>query len=381
MTLKEIIVNFLKGQTDATASLKQIYKGIDESDYHSESDTLHDSARAVIYRHPEEFKRVCKGIYMLKGSKSTSLLIEGDGRQMEEIEDASIDCIITDHPWEDKKAHKSGNQKNFADYSTFRYELDDFKAKARVLKDGAYLVEFLPVESATNYEYLYEIKKMAKECGLQYYTHCIWRNAPEGKINTGKTTKGVQQLVIFTKGKPRKLSRPGVAGYQTREILNYEIEYLLPTKNKHHQAEKPIELYEYLINNLTEEEDICLDQFGGSCNMLKAATNLNRFAIVYEICKDYIEKAAERFSLVKLYEDTIKPCLEDVIETTKDIIGKVYVNLSSYKWSDVVNNIEQGDIPLFVQCNNKLYQYETGISSGSINKLQSYFGIENVITG
>ncbi len=301
MTLKDIIVDFLQKKKDAVASLKEIYQGIDDSDYISASNTVHDSARAVIYRNDETFKRVCKGVYMLKGAKSSSLLIEGDGRTLDEIDNESIDCIITDHPWEDKKAHKSGNQKGFAEYDTFRYTLDDFKNKARVLKNGSFLVEFLPVESATNWEYLEEIKHMAVDAGFQYYTHCIWRNAPEGKINTGKTTKGVQQILIFSKGKPRKLSRPGIAGYQTREILNYEIEILLNQKDKVHQAEKPIALYEYLIEQLTDEEEVCLDQFAGSCNMLQAAINKNRFAICYELCHEFVEKAAKRFNATALY--------------------------------------------------------------------------------
>ena len=300
-TLREVIINFMSGCTGGVSTLKEIYNAIDNSNYVSNSDTVHESARAVIYRHEDDFQRVCKGVYMLKGEKSCSLLIEGDGRKLAEIEDASIDCIITDHPWEDKKAHKSGNQKGFAEYDVFQYSLEDFKEKARVLKDGAYLVEFLPVESATNWEYLYQVKKFADQCGLKYYTHCIWRNAPEGTINTGKTTKGVQQLIIFTKGKPRKLSRPGIAGYQTKEILKYEIEVLLPTREKHHQAEKPIALYEYLIGNLTEEGDICLDQFGGSCNLLQATINKNRFGIVYEICSEFIDKAVQRFGAYVLY--------------------------------------------------------------------------------
>ena len=311
MTLRETIINFMRGKLNGIATLKEIYKGVDESDYISNSKTVHESARAVILRNKNDFKRICKGVYMLQGEHSTSLLINGDSRKMEEIEDDSIDCIITDHPWEDKKAHKSGNQKHFADYSTFKYTIDDFKAKARVLKSGAYLVEFLPVESATNYEYLYEIKKMAKECGLKYYTHCIWRNAPEGAINTGKTTKGVQQILIFSKGKPRKLSRDSVNAYQTREILNYEIEILLKNKDKHHQAEKPVELYEYLIRNLTDEKDICLDQFGGSCNIIKAAINTNRFAICYELAKEYVVNAVKRFGCIKLYDE------DDVIEEAK----------------------------------------------------------------
>ena len=303
MTLKETIITFLNGRKGSTATLKEIYKGIEDSDYTSKSDTVDCSARAILYRHKETFKRICKGVYMLKGEKSASLLIEGDGRKMDEIDDGSIDCLITDHPWEDKKAHRSGNQKCFAEYDTFRYTQEDFDQKARVLKDGAYDIEFVPLDSPTNYEYLYEIKRMAKRAGLDYYCSCIWRNAPEGKINTGKTTKGVQQILIFSKGKPRKLSKASVNAYQSREILNYEIECLLPQKNKHHQAEKPIELYEYLIKMFTEENDVCLDQFGGSCNMLKAATNLGRFSIVYEICHDFVMNAVERFKCLALYKD------------------------------------------------------------------------------
>ena len=313
MILRDIIIQFMQKTKDGIATLKEIYQAVDTSDYVSNSNTVHNSARAIIYRNTDTFQRICKGVYFLKGKHSASLLIEGDGRKMDEIEDASIDCIITDHPWEDKKAHRSGNQKNFADYSTFRYTLEDFKQKARVLKPGAYLAEFLPIESSTNYEYLYEIKKLAKQCGLEYYTHCLWRNAPEGTINTGKTTKGVQQIVIFSKGKPRKLSKASVNAYQTKEILRYEIEMLLPTKNKHHQAEKPIELYEYLIRNFTEEQDICLDQFGGACNMLQASVNLNRFAIVYEIAKDYVANAIKRFNMATLYAENR---IEKTVETS-----------------------------------------------------------------
>lgn len=304
MTLKQVIIDFMKGCTGGTAALKQIYEAIDRSDYQSVSSTVHDSARAVIYRNTADFKRICKGVYMLTGEKAAALLINGDGRQLDEIEDSSVDCIITDHPWDNNSFFsKPGNQKSFSDYDTFLYQQSDFNAKARVLKPGAFLVEFLPVESPGNFEYLYEIKKMAKKAGLNYYASCIWRNAPEGTVNTGRTTKGVQQIVFFSKGKPRKLSRQGVNAYQTKEILKYEVEMLLPKSRKHHQAEKPVELYEYLIRNLTDEKDICLDQFGGSCNMLRAALNLDRFAIVYELAAQYVRNAVERFSMTPLVEE------------------------------------------------------------------------------
>lgn len=79
-------------------------------------------------------------------------------------------------------------------------------------------------------------------------------------------------------GSSHRLKAVGGA-YDKRKDLFYKIEMLLKAKDKHHQAEKPIFLYEYLINLFTEEKDILLDTYGGSCNLLKAATNLNRFAI------------------------------------------------------------------------------------------------------
>ena len=75
MTLKEIIVSFMEGVKGGVATLKQIYSAIDKSDYVSESDTVHDSARAIIYRHPESFKRVCKGVYMLNRKECVGCLM------------------------------------------------------------------------------------------------------------------------------------------------------------------------------------------------------------------------------------------------------------------------------------------------------------------
>ena len=301
MTMHNIIIKFMAKQQGCVATLKDIYEYV-EKNWENKYNTLPESCRAVLYRHKDEFKRVVKGVYMYTGEHSNSLLLEGDGRKLEEIEDNSIDCIITDHPWSDKKAHKAGNQKDFVNYETFRYTKEDFAAKYRVMKDGAYLAEFVPIESATNWEYLSELKQMAKEAGFQYYASCIWRKAPEGTINTGRTTKGVEQILIFSKGKPRRLAPQGKP-YMTNGNLAYEIDIPIKASEKHHQAEKPIELYEYLIEKLTNEKDVCLDQFGGACNLLKAAINKNRFAVVYEFCHEFIEKAVDRFKLNKLYDE------------------------------------------------------------------------------
>lgn len=61
-----------------------------------------ESVRARIYENLGiKFLRVRKGVYVAKDQDC--VLIEGDGRDLSILEDKSIDCIITDHPWLDKK--------------------------------------------------------------------------------------------------------------------------------------------------------------------------------------------------------------------------------------------------------------------------------------
>ena len=306
ITLINRIISFMEGTVGGVATLKEIYSDV-KNQFKSDEETLpnnfEEKVRCVIYR-DSKLKRVTKGVYMYSGENTAGLIIHGDGRKLDEIEDGSIDLIITDHAWSDAKAHKSGNQKNFAaDYENtcFRYEESDFIQKSRVMKKGAYLVECLPTESSSNYEYLYEIKKMAKKAGFEYYAKLMWMKAPEGTINTGKTTKGIEDIMIFTKGKPRRLSQ-AKKPYLTKSILPGRLDIPAPKpKEKRHQAEKPVSLYSYLIEAMSEENDVLLDQFGGSCNMVEAAVKKNRFAIVYEYLKKFIMKAVNRLGAVPLY--------------------------------------------------------------------------------
>ena len=64
------------------------------------------SIRARIYEGIDKgfFERVGKGVYSVKktdakGKTNTCLLINGDGRYLSMLEDNSVDCIITDHPY------------------------------------------------------------------------------------------------------------------------------------------------------------------------------------------------------------------------------------------------------------------------------------------
>ena len=163
------------------------------------------SVRARIYEGIDKgiFRRVSKGVYTVENNGVTCMLLNGNGRDLSNIEDNSIDAIITDHPYLDKKSLSGGNR-NFASYDCFQYEEKDFSEKARVLKDGCFLVEFLPEENANNYKYLYAIKEMAESNGLQYYAKVSWKKG-DFVANTGRKAKNTEEILFFTKGNARKL--------------------------------------------------------------------------------------------------------------------------------------------------------------------------------
>ena len=265
-----------------------------------------ESVRARIYEHiGTEFEKLGKGLYITKAKDC--ILVEGDGRNLSFLEDGSIDCIITDHPW-DNKANKGGNR-NFAEYDCFNYTLEDFKEKARVLKDGSFLVECIPNESETNFDYLYAMKKMAEQCGFQYYAKIPWVKGTFVS-NTGRCSKNSEDLMIFSKGKPRalrldakKTKALGVETFMsgTNKMLPTDFNVqAVSNQNKICQSEKPSELFEQLLEYITLENDIVLDQFAGSGSVGIACVNKKRKCILIEKAKECVDKIVNRIGMEKI---------------------------------------------------------------------------------
>jgi site-specific DNA-methyltransferase (adenine-specific) len=268
-----------------------------------------ESVRARIYEHLHvEFEKLGKGLYIAKDAQC--VLIEGNGRDLSFLEDASIDCIITDHPWDDKKANKGGNR-NFSKYECFEYTLDDFIEKARVLKDGSFLVEVIPNENESNFDYLYNLKKMAQEAGFEYYCKVPWQKGTF-KSNTGRCVKDREDLMIFSKGKARALKWDKQRGLDengnptrrmsgTNGMLPAEFSVQPPSKKEQIcQSEKPSLLFEQLLEYITLENEIVLDQFAGSGSVGQACINTNRKCILIEKAKDCVDKIVERLGMDKV---------------------------------------------------------------------------------
>lgn len=300
--------------TEATSYVKQEKK----------LDVNNASIRARIYEGIDQgiFKRLARGVYQVVSQigKATSkcLMINGDGRNLSFLKANSVDGIITDHPYALQKSLKGGNRK-FADYELFRYNEKDFREKARVLKDGAFDVEFIPEENADNFDYLYQIKKMALANGFQYYAKVSWIKGTF-VANTGRKQHNVEDVLFLTKGKPRALkpnakknkktaldANLDIQGLDAKDILSLLLKNKLPVsymtgtagmlpkafdvqppakKDRIHQAEKPIGLLKQIIRFISKPREMLLDQFAGSGNLGIASSELNRNSIMVE--KDQI---------------------------------------------------------------------------------------------
>lgn len=296
-TLTNSIITAFKGQT---FTLKEAYAKFCPA-------WPSDSVRGRIYENlGRHFKRIKRGVYFAESEEETVALIKGDGRDISFIKDNSIDCIITDHPWHDPKSNIGGSRK-LAVYETFRYTQEDFNEKARVLKPGCFLVEMLPAENENNYEYLYQIKQMAKNAGFEYYAKVPWK---KGNFigNTGRKAKNTEDMMIFSLGKARNmrpdakkdLAEPGVKHYMSGAAgmlpTNFNVQ---PPDKKHrvHQAEKPVALVEQLLDYLTFENELVLDQFAGSGVVGEACVNKNRLCILIEKAAEFVDIIKQRLSL------------------------------------------------------------------------------------
>lgn len=262
--------------------------------------------RGRLYTNLEKrFRRIAKGVYTLLTDEGAAFVLENDGRDLSVFDDDSVDAIITDHPWEDDNANKGRNRSFDDSYrdTSFRYTLEDFKEKARVLKPGGFLVEILPAENETNFKYLYELKIMAEEAGLSYYSKVAWKKG-DCIFNTGRKSKNSEDVIFFVKGRARSL-RPD----KQRDGFMSGTAYMLPTefdyqpaspRKRIHQAEKPVELYEAILEAVTLPGEIVVDQFAGSGNLGVAAIRSGRIGVLFEILRENVNKIIDNLCATEI---------------------------------------------------------------------------------
>lgn len=304
--IDQTLQNTFSGHKQFT--MQEAYQACEGSLQHSVRARIYDGLKNNLYL------RLAKGVYVTtytnaEGEEQTCVLVHGDGRDLSALKTGSINAIITDHPYDISGALKGGNR-DFASYDLFQYTEQDFAEKFRVLKPGGFLVEFIPEESAENFDYLTRLKQMAMKAGFLYYSKVPWKKG-DFVANTGRKYKNTEDVLFFTKGKSRSLrpdakkdkADPSIKHYMSgaHGMLPTVFDYAPPTKaDRIHQAEKPVELLKAILGYVTLPNEWVLDQFAGSGVLGQAAMEMDRKCYLIEKDEEAIHKICNRLNLTQV---------------------------------------------------------------------------------
>lgn len=169
--------------------------------------------------------------------------------------------------------------------------------------------KYNPIKNDDNLDWLdnwcKEVKRVCKDAA-QFYVFCSWHHVDKFKSILDKYL-GVKNILIWVK------NNAGMGDLRADYAPKYEfILYCNPsniplngkrdsnvltynrTGNVYHPTEKPINLYSYLINKSSNENDLILDCFSGSGTTAIACHNLKRRFICIEKDFEYWQASCER---------------------------------------------------------------------------------------
>ncbi|MFW6246662.1 MAG: DNA-methyltransferase [bacterium] len=202
---------------------------------------------------------------------------------MKNLEDNSVDCVITDPPYNinlkpQRRINKSIDNDNLSN-KEFKTMLNGwFQQIDRVLKNDSFLIIFVGWSTIPDFREVLDkyffLKSMPiwvkNNFGIGYYTRPQY-----------------EPLMLYLKGKPPVLKNP------ISDVMKFN-KVLKPV----HSCEKPVMLIKHLVNSFSKKNEIVLDPFMGSGTTAVAAKELGRNFIGFELDDEYCKIAEERIKKV-----------------------------------------------------------------------------------
>ncbi|MFZ5448692.1 MAG: DNA methyltransferase [Thermodesulfobacteriota bacterium] len=246
----------------------------------------------------------------------------GDSRTMTEIDDTSIDLAVTSPPYWHLKDYGVPGQIGYGQ-SLHGYLKDlyhTWRECFRVLREGARLCinigdQFTRASVYGRYKVIPLHAELINQCehiGFDFMGAIIWQKKTTMNPSGGATVMGsypfppngiveidYEFIHIFKKpGQGKKVSKEiKEASRLTKEEWKAYFAghwYFGGTRQVGHEAMFPEELPRRLIRMFTFQDDTVLDPFLGSGTTLKAALDLARNAVGYEINPDFLEAIPEK---------------------------------------------------------------------------------------
>lgn len=325
----------------------------------------------------------------------------GDSLQLiEQIEDNSIDLVVTSPPFALLRKKEYGNEEQ-DDYVEW---LGQFAAKVYPkLKDtGSFVVDLggayqrgKPIRSLYNFRVLlYFCDKIGYNLAEEFY----WFNpsklpSPIEWVNKRKirAKDSVNTVWWFSKtDNPKSDVRKVLAPYSERmkKLIENPEKFYTPKKRpsghdisasfgtdnggaipsnllqisnaesngrylalckkwgiKAHPARFPHKLPEFFIKMLTDEGDLVVDIFGGSCTTGEVCDSLKRKWKCFELDRDYLAAASFRFIPRDMDDNSVKNIYDHIISGKK--IENKFSSIIDYVDSENTKDDNSSEIPLF----------------------------------
>lgn len=215
-----------------------------------------------------------------------------------DIEDETIDCIVTDPPYEtisggsneNAGVNRPGGILSKNDGKIFEHNDLDIEAWIgecyRVLKQNTHIyimTNFLNLE-----KYLHSVR----EAGFDIHNLLIWE---KNTVTPNRWyMKNAEYIIFGRKGEAKPINDCG-----SKTILSFN-----NVSKRIHPTEKPIDLLKLLITNSTKPDEVVLDPFGGSMSTVRAALLTGRKAIAFELDENYYETGLK--SVENIQEEDIE---------------------------------------------------------------------------
>ena len=258
-------------------------------------------------------------------------IVFGDSRQLNLVEDQSVQLIVTSPPYWQLKDYGNENQIGFHDdYETYINNLNlVWKECYRVLSDGCRMCINIGDQFARAIHYgrykvipiRTEIIRFCETLGFDYMGAVIWQKTTTMNTSGGGAVMGsfpyprngilkidYEFILIFKKlgNAPKPSVRQKEASALTKEEWN---EYFSShwnftgVRQTNHIAMFPEELPRRLIKMFSFEGETVFDPFLGSGTTSSVARELNRNSIGYEINEQFKPIIEEKIGLHKLNLD------------------------------------------------------------------------------
>ena len=255
-----------KTKSDAKKELKQMMKRLDDKEAVEKIKTEREADGESTLQ-----KKIAS-------KYKTKDILEG----LQLFDDGTVDLVELDPPLQlgfeeiDRYDHSSYNEVTADDYPNLMTIW--LKECYRVMKDNSWIIVWYPIEPWHT-----PVLEIMEEVGFKTRGIPLVWNKINGTSRAANLNLGNAYEVAFygRKGSP-VLEQPGRPSVFT---------YKKPDQSKRfHPTEKPIELYEEILQTFCRKGSICVSGFGGSGNIVLAAQNVNRDCTAFDTSTDWKNK-------------------------------------------------------------------------------------------